>query len=992
MKKFLYTIGLALTCSLGMMAQTVNGVVKDVHGNPLAGVKVSRVGEMRSNSVTDNNGVFALDLEKGDYIELNYADVVMKRVRVDGESITVVLDSKKDAVMDLGFVKRTEETQTQSVSAIYADQLEKSSTSMYKVNNSLFGLLSGLHLSQNVGWHANAGMRVRGQGGLSGAAPLVLVDGFRRALDHSILEEIESVQVLKDGAATALYGARAANGVILVNTKRGVYNSFDIDVNYRHGFNLPINQPEMADAYTYAMAQNEALYYDGLPLQYTSSQLEMFKNGSNPLYYPNVDWVKEGMRDMSENNQFNLVVRGGGKRARYLAMIDYKNEFGLLNEDYTNYSERYNSQIREYDLSLRMNLDVDITASTKLKFDLFGVITEDKRPNTGIDAIFQNLYKVPATAFPIKTINNNWGSNTIFKMNPIAAIADVGYVQQNRRLLYGDMRLTQDFSMFLKGLSAELAVGYDNSAVFEEIGSKSYMYEVSYLADNGLPVSQTYGTNSTMQISSSKLSSQILRHSVEAKLNYDRTFGNHQVAAAVIYRQDGEDGLERNASYYRQNVMGVLGYNYNNRYMVDLVGNYYGTSILLKGDKFRFYPAVSAGWNLANESFLQDVSYLNLLKLRASWGKSAIDNLSYGLGNHFWTGSGNYPFGDGMTAVNGLKEQKLPIRQLNLETATKYNVGVDVRLWNNLTATAEYYYDHRTDILCSNNKVSSILGITAPQQNIGEVKSQGIELSLGWSDQIKDFKYYANANWAWNGSEVIENGQAYQPYDYLYTKGHKVGQLFGLEAIGYFRDEKDIADSPEQTFSTVRPGDVKYKDQNGDNKIDSEDKIAIGKSTAVPEMVYGLNLGFEYKGIGIDMVFNGISGLTKQLNTANVHQPLRNGNTNIATWYLKDNVRWTEQTKDIANLPRLSTLKNENNYQASTQWIADGSFFKLRTLNVHYTLPQKWSQKMKMDKFQVYARAENVFSIDKIDYFNCEDIVLGYPDLFTVYVGLNINF
>lgn len=698
------------------------------------------------------------------------------------------------------------------------------------------------------------------------------------------------------------------------------------------------------------------------------------------------------MRDMSENNQFNLVVRGGGKRARYLAMLDYKNEFGLLNENYTHYSERYNSQIREYDLSLRMNLDVDITESTKVKFDLFGVITEDKRPNTGIDAIFQNLYKVPATAFPIKTINNNWGSNTIFKMNPIAAIADVGYVQQNRRLLYGDMRLTQDFSMFLKGLSAELAVGYDNSAVFEEIGSKSYMYEVSYLADNGLPVSQTYGTNTTMQISSSKLSSQILRHSVEAKLNYDRAFGSHQVAAAVVYRQDGEDGLERNASYYRQNVMGVLGYNYNNRYMVDFVGNYYGTSILLKGDKFRFYPAVSAGWNLANEAFLRDVSYLDLLKLRASWGKSAIDNLSYGLGNHFWTGSGKYPFGDGMTDVNGLREQKLPIRQLNLETATKYNIGVDVRLWNNLTATAEYYYDHRTDILCSNNKVSSILGITAPQQNIGEVKSQGIELSLGWNDQIKDFKYYANANWAWNGSEVIENGQAYQPYDYLYTKGHKVGQLFGLEAIGYFRDEKDITDSPEQTFSTVRPGDIKYKDQNGDNRIDSEDRVAIGKSTAVPEMVYGLNLGFEYRGIGIDMVFNGISGLTKQLNVANVHRPLRNGNTNIATWYLKDKVRWTEQTKDIANLPRLSTLSNENNYQASTQWIADGSFFKLRTLNVHYTLPQKWSQKMKMDKFQVYARAENVFSIDKIDYFNCEDIALGYPDLFTVYVGLNINF
>ena len=216
--------------------------------------------------------------------------------------------------------------------------------------------------------------------------------------------------------------------------------------------------------------------------------------------------------------------------------------------------------------------------------------------------------------------------------------------------------------------------------------------------------------------------------------------------------------------------------------------------------------------------------------------------------------------------------------------------------------------------------------------------------------------------------------------------------MFGLEAIGYFNDAEDIAKSPEQAFSVVRPGDVKYKDQNGDNKIDSEDRVAIGKSTTVPEMVFGLNLGFEYKGFGVDMVFNGISGLTKQLNIANVHQPLRNGNTNIATWYLKDKIRWTEETKDIANVPRLSTLSNENNYQTSTQWIEDGSFLKLRNLNVYYTLPQKWSKKMKMDKCRIYAKAQNVFSIDKIKYFNCENLVLGYPDLFSLYLGVNINF
>lgn len=993
MNKILYTIGLIFTFSLGVMAQQkVDGVVKDSSGKPLSGVRVSKVGEFRYNSTTDNNGLFSLEVEEGDYIELNYADVILKRVKVSGTSLTFTLDPKQDAIVDLGFVKRTEKTQTQSVAAIYADLLAKNATSTNRVNNAFFGLIPGLHLSQNTGWRNNASLNIRGRGGLNTGAPLVLVDGFPRGITNMTLEEIESVQVLKDGASTALWGARAADGVILINTKRGIYNSFDIDVNYRHGFNFPINKPEMADAYTYAMAQNEALHYDGLPLQYTAKQLDQFKTGMNPAYYPNVDWFKEGTRNFSQNNQANLMMRGGGKRVRYMALLDYKNEFGLLNEDYTHYSERYNSQIRNYELNLRMNLDVDITSSTKMKFGLYGIIGEDKRPNTAINTLFQNFYNVPAAAFPIKTLNNNWGSNTIFQMNPLAAIADVGYVQENRRLLNADMRITQDFSMFLKGLSADIAVAYDNSATYQDIGSKTYLYEVGYLGQNGLPVSETYGTNTTMQVTSSKLSAQFIRASVEAKVNYDRAFQNHQVGASVVYCQELEEPLERNASYYRQNVMGIVGYNYANRYMVDVVGNYYGTSVLLKGDKFRFYPAVSAGWNLSNEAFLQNATNLDLLKLRASWGRSATDGLAYGLSNYFWVGSGNYPFGDGMTTVNGLKEQKLPMRQLELETADKFDVGVDVRLWKNLTATVDYYYDRRTNILVANNKISGMLGISSAQENIGKVESRGLELSLGWSQQHKDFSYYVNGNWAWNDSKVLENGQAYQPYSYLYTKGHKVGQLFGLEAIGYFNDEADIARSPEQTFSVVRPGDVKYKDQNNDGRIDGEDRVAIGKSTTVPEMIFGLNFGFEYKGFGVDMVFNAVTGLTKLLNVANVHQPLRHGKSNISTWYLKDKIRWTEATKDIANVPRLSTLSNDNNYQTSTQWMEDGSFLKLRNLNVHYTLPQKWSKKMKMDKLQVYAKAQNVFSIDKIKYFNCESVSMGYPDLFSLYLGVNINF
>jgi len=302
------------------------------------------------------------------------------------------------------------------------------------------------------------------------------------------------------------------------------------------------------------------------------------------------------------------------------------------------------------------------------------------------------------------------------------------------------------------------------------------------------------------------------------------------------------------------------------------------------------------------------------------------------------------------------------------------------------------YSEYRSNILLANNSVSGILGATVGQSNIGKVASSGLEMSLGWKQQHKDFNYYVNANIAFNDSRVIENGEAFQVYDYMSAKGHKVGQLFGYEAIGYFSDDLDIANSPVQMFSTVLPGDVKYKDLNIDGKIDYRDRKAIGKSTVVPEMVFGLNLGLEYKGFGLGMVFNGALGISKVLNVASVHQPLRDLTNNVSDWYMNNNVRWTEQNKDIANLPRLSTLSNSNNYQISTQWLADGSFIKLRSANVYYNFPMQWVKVMKLEKLQLYVRAENVFSIDKIENFNCEHLQLGYPDISSVSCGLNINF
>lgn len=995
MNKLLYIISMAFLLSTAANGQQkVSGIVKDKNGKPISGVRISLVSQESINSVTDAEGFYSLSgVNEGDYLKVSHEDNKIQRLQVSGSEMNMQLDEAESRLIDLGFMKKNRDNLTQAVSIVSSDVFEnKTSVSL---QNSLYGLLPGLYAKQNVGWHAEATLNVRGRGGLDNSSPLIIVDGFPRSLNAITLEEVESVSVLKDGAATALYGARGANGVVLVNTKRGAYNSFDVDINYRHGFTLPINKPEMADAYTYALALNEALRYDGLSPRYSENDLDVFKNQTAPELYPNVDWVEEGTRNFGENNQLNLLIRGGGNKLRYMGLLDYKNDFGLLNEKYTEYADRYKSQIRNYDMRLRMNIDVDLTSSTQMQFGIVGALNEARRPNDDISTIFNNMYKVPSAAFPIKTSNNIWGSSLYYKMNPLAAIADQGYYQTNWRKLEANMRITQDLSMLLKGLKAEAAIAYDNTATFWEDGSKSYQYEVVSYSDETGRVGTIYGDDSALNISngssSNNVSEQMIRSSWEVKLGYERTWNGHQLDVAALYRQEMEETLGVNVARYRHSAMGIASYNYENKYLVDVVANMYGTSVLLKGDKYRFYPAVSAAWVLSNENFLKNQSIIDLLKLRLSYGRSAIDNLSYGLGKHYWSGKGYYFFGESNTNMEGYLERKLPMHSLELETADKYNIGVDLQLFKNLSFMADLYYDRRTNILVSNNKISNMIGIDVPQQNIGKVESRGLELNIGWSDQIRGFRYYANANVSFQDSKVLEKGEAYQPYDYLYQKGHEVGQAFGLEAIGYFNDEEDIKHSPMQTFSTVRPGDVKYKDQNNDKRIDEYDVVAIGESTTVPDIVYGLNLGFEYKGFGLDATFQGVNGISTWLDTGHIYRPLRNNN-NISTWYLKDRVRWTESTKDVANLPRLSTLDNANNYRGSTQWLENGSFLKLRNLNIYYTFPEQWTNKLRMDKLQVYVRAQDLFSLDHIKYLNCESLSLSYFDTMSISLGLNMNF
>ena len=982
---------------VAMAQDTVTGVVKDQHGDPVLGASVTVVGNSSKSTLTDQNGAFSLEAEEGEYLEVNYADSKVTRVWAKGGPLVINLNVDNQLVDNVVRVQSALES-TQAISTISGDDIKNNSSHL--VSNSLYGMLPGLIVKQKTGWTASPTLMVRGGGSLNGKSPLIVIDGVARIMDYLNMDDVESISVLKDGAATALWGTRGANGVILITTKHGAYQDRDIDISYTHGIGLPINQPEFVDGYTFAKMKNEALYYDGLPLAYDNAALEAFRTGSNPDLYPNVDWLDEAQRKATANNQLNIVIKGGGKKLRYYSAINYKNDFGIFNDAITGNTDRYKSQMKKYHLNARVNLDIDITPYTRANLSLFGVLHEQNRPRTEEKDMFAGLYHVPASAFPVRMSNGMWGSNTIYHYNPIARIMDVGSYKTNDRLLQADFRLFQDLSLVTKGLKAEIGISYDNRAIFRETASKNYLYS---MADQVLnPSTGEYetvytigGEDKALSFDNKGLEYQSMRTNIDAKLSYDRAFALHAVNANVIYRQDAHTLSGRNNSSKRQMIALTGGYNYDNRYLVDGVVNFSGTSYLSDGDKFRTYPAVSAAWVMSNEAFMKDNKVLNYFKIRASWGRSGNDgDNEYDLDKRFWESSGGYQTKDNPSGIPGLHPGALPIVGLDIERAEKYNVGFDAVLFDNLSMNLDLYKDkRRKSLITSDNIYSSVIGTALPKQNVGAMNSQGIDLGLNWKSNIgKDFNYYVGGTFSYVDTEVVENGEGYKPYDYLYRKGDKVGQCYGLEAIGYFRDQADIDNSPKQKFSDVRPGDIKYKDQNNDGMIDKYDEVAIGHSTVIPGIYYGLNLGFEYKGFGIDMVWQGVGQYSVNLNTQSVYWPMRNNNSNLTKWYLEDQIRWTEATKDIATVPRLTTQKNDNNFRTSTQWLENGAFLKLRNLNIYYTLPKKWSDAMKMDKCQVYVRGNNLLSFDHVKYMNCEDLSIGQPDLLSLYFGLNINF
>lgn len=893
----------------------------------------------------------------------------------------------------------TREETTGSVSVISSETTDRRSAK--NIGNSIIGQGNGLISLQSGGRYAdvNPTFYIRGLQTLNGKnSPLVMIDGIQRDIVSIAPEEVESVIVLKDAAAVALYGYKGINGAINIVTKRGKYNTRSVKVTYDHLFTSLANKPKFVDAYTYGLAVNEARINDGMTGRYSNQELNALRDGTMPYLYPNVNWVDETFRDNAMTNKYNIEFRGGGEKFRYYTMLDLISNKGFVKEPGAN--EGYSTQDKYVKGNLRMNMDINLTKTTDLQVNLLGVLQETSRPGAQAD-LWDMVYTVPSAAFPIRDANGVWGGSDTWAgtQNPVAQSTGAAYYKNHTRSLFADMKLTQDLSGLTKGLNAFVRISYDNIANIYEDHSKEYVYSVNAPtwadgASEPTVKSEIYGKDSEMGTDAKTNEFDRLLH-FDVGFNYQRTFGDHSIYSQLKWDYENNDPNGTNNTVNRQNITWWSHYGYMNRYFVDLALVESGSSRLAPGTKWAFSPTLSAAWVISKEKFMENVKWVNFLKLRASAGIINVDNLP---GDEVWsyyaqqysTSGGTYPFDSGWNSSFGRSYlARVATTNPSHEKAYKYNVGVDAKLFGCLDVTLDLWKEHRTNIwVTSEGKYSEVFGMDPPYENAGIVNSKGIEVGLDYSKKLGQVEFNVGGNFSLNKNEIKEMLEEPRQYANLVQTGNPYGQLYGLEAIGLFKDEADIAASPTQNFSTVKPGDIKYRDVNGDNIIDANDKVAIGYSTTCPEIYYSLHLGAEWKGIGFYAMFQGTGNYSAVLNTKSMYWPLIN-NTNISQ-YAYDN-RWTPQNQN-AKFPRLSSQSNANNYQTSTLWLADRSFIKLRNLEVYYKLPASWLKKTKVvNAAKLYVRGIDLFSFDHIDENDPEAYGIN-PMTKSVALGLSVTF
>ena len=879
---------------------------------------------------------------------------------------------------------------TGAVSSVKGNELK---SFVPNIANMLNGQIPGLVVQQ---WGCEPGadspaMNARGVNTYgSGTGLFIVIDGFQSTeayFQQLTPQEIESITLLKDASATAIYGSKGANGVLLITTKRGTSDKIKINFSIQSGFQQPLRLPEFLGAYDYATLYNEALVNDGKSPFYTPMDLEAYKTGNDPIFHPDVDWYGTILRKAAPITNYNFTASGSNEYFRYFVLLNVLDDRSLYRKagNVSDFSK--NGTYTRY--NFRTNIDVKLSKRLQGAVTLGGTIEDKTNPGTSenTSGMFDLMSSIAPNAFPVYVSTGMYGGNSMYS-NPLGDLMQTGYTSYNGRSLQAIFQLKGDLGFITPGLSVNGAGGFNT--YFKSYSKKSRQYaRYSVDRDNADEIIYTtYGQNTSLAGDESS-SSQWRDYSLQASLNYNRTFnGLHNIDAIYLGSYNDYVVTGTDLSYKNIAMGGRVTYSYDKRYIGEFSFGYNGTENFPKGHRFGFFPAGSLGWILSNEAFLKGNPILNYLKLRASYGIVGNDNIGgirY-MFDQYYDGYG-YHLGNSNNVQDGLVQGKLANPDVTWEKEKKFNVGFEATLVNKIDVSFDYFIQKRSNILSQPYRtVPDYLGISRPDINIGKVGNKGLETSIRYNGiGKKDLTYFVETSLWYAKNKVVYNAEAIQENEYLYGTGRIVGQPFVLEAIGFFKDEDDILKSPTQTFTDVRPGDIKYKDQNKDGKIDSNDYYPIGY-TSMPQITLGLHGGITFKGFDMDIFFQGAANRTVYCGGKYYHA--FQNDAKVSSIALG---RWTPETAETATYPRLSSENNLNNYQASSFWQKNGNFLKLRSLEIGYTLPFQLSRKINLEKVRIFANGTNLFSLDHMDGFTDPETMSGYPALRTISFGLSIQ-
>ncbi|MCA6029847.1 TonB-dependent receptor [Bacteroides thetaiotaomicron] len=1025
MRHFLITCILLLSCSMGTWAQNivVTGVVTDAQKEPLIGVNVAVKDVPGLGAITDINGKYKISIEPYQrlifsYVGFDKVEVLIKEQRVVNVSMKESAASSLDEVVITGTGVQKKLTVTGAITTVNVSDLTH--TANGNVVNALAGNVAGVLAMQTSGQPGRntSEFWIRGIStfGASTSA-LVLVDGFERDLDDVNIEDIESFSVLKDASATAIYGSRGANGVVLITTKHGKAGKINIDAKVETSYNTRTITPKFVDGYTYATMMNEARITRNQEPIYQQDELDLLRMGLDPDLYPNVDWTDLLLKDGAMTYRANVNMNGGGSTARYFVSLSYLKEDGMYKTDET-LRKDYNTNANANTWNYRLNTDIDITKTTLLKVGVSGSLKKYNEPGLSGDVWKSLMYQNPISV-PVMYSNGYVPAyGTGDRTNPWVLATQTGYKEHWENTIQSNLTLEQKLDFITQGLKFVGRFGFDtwNKNNIDRIKWPEQYKAQRFRDENGNLVFDRVTEEQKMKQTSSAEGNR--NEIFEAELHYDRGFKEHHVGGLLKFNQDskvftvgtGED-IKKGIARRHLGLAGRVSYNWNYRYFADFNFGYNGSENFADGHRFGFFPAVSAAWNVAEEPIIKkNLKWMNMFKIRYSFGKVGNDVLK--IGDDEYRFPYLYTIGDGSgytwadynynNSYSGKRYTDLASNYATWEIATKQDLGVDLALFNDkFTATIDYFHEQRDGIWMERKYLPSIVGLGSnPRANVGKVLSEGFDGNFAFREKINKVDITVRGNITYSQNTILEKDEENNVYPYQMERDYRVNQAKGLIALGLFKDYDDIRNSPKQEFGTVQPGDIKYKDVNGDGVVNDGDKVAIGATTK-PNMIYGFGISASWKGLDVNVHFQGAGKTSFFIEGATVHAFSAGEWGNILSDVANSN-RWIDHEisgtmateNPNASYPRLSYGGNSNNYRQSTFWLRNGSYLRLKTLELGYSIPKPLVNKIRFNNIRLFLRGSNLLTFSS---FKLWDPELGsstgteYPLAKSLTLGLSVN-